>query len=138
MSEIDEDIRDGIDRLFSRISRMTDEEVLLLRATWDEGDATERKSAWRSVRAAVEATGRQKLLDEAGTRFAAWGTSDDLIGYWGVANLPSHGSGMAREAVRREALPPVMDAIGATVAFDRLDPREMELLLAPLSSVEGK
>lgn len=133
----DEGAKDRLDDLFERISRLADSELMVLRSAWEEADAQPRQQAWQSVKQLVETHGRAGLLDEARGRLSAWVNNYLTATAVEYGNfLISAGSGMDAATVRRQALPPLLDAVAATVVSDRLPPQERLTLLEPLASVE--
>jgi hypothetical protein len=128
---------DQLELLFDRISRLTDSELMVLRSAWEEGDEAERGIAWRSVKRVVQSREREGLLDDARDRLAAWVNNYLTATAAEYGNfLISAGSGMDAATVRREALPPLLDAVAATVAADGLTGDEQAILLGPLESLD--
>jgi hypothetical protein len=128
------EIERRLDDLFERIARMTDTELVMLRSIWEEQDSTAREEAWRQVKAVVKAQRRQAMLDDARSELAVVLTGEvPPIGVVGVAAFPSNPSGLSRSSVRTAAMPPLLDAIAATIAADGLDGDQETLLLEPVS-----
>jgi hypothetical protein len=115
---------------------MSDSELVLLRAVWEQQEARAREDIWRDVRVVVKRHGREQLLDDARARLATW-----INNYLSAAAveygtlLINPGSGMDPSSVRRAAIPPLMDAAAATIASDGLDADHAALLLEPLSAI---
>jgi hypothetical protein len=129
----DSEIEQQIDLLFDRFGRMTDTELVLMRSIWEEMDSTAREDAWVQVKVALRKHRRQQMLEEARTRLARFLTAEmPPVGILGVANLPSNPSGMSMASVRSAAMPPLMDALAATVAADGIDAAAQTLLLEPI------
>jgi hypothetical protein len=128
------EIKRRLDDLFDRISRMTDTELVMLRSVWEEEDSAAREEAWQQVKAVVRAHRRQAMLDDARSELAVVLTGEvPPVGVVGVATFPSNPAGLARSAVRTAAMPPLLDAIAATIAADGLDGEQETLLLEPVS-----
>ena len=133
MRPADAEIQERVDRLFDRFERMTDAEFMLLRTIWDEQDATARQDAWTMVKVAIDQTGRERLLNDARNRIAAWVNNypyraafPDTLGTLGT-------SGLDASSVRQAAIPPMLDAIAATIASDSLSAEDQTALLEPLA-----
>ena len=130
-------LQDRLDHLFERIARMPDSELLILRAAWEDGDVAARQQAWKSVRRAVAARERESLLDDAHGRLAAWVNNYLTATAAEYGNfLISAGSGMDAGAVRRQALPPLLDAVAATIAAEGLSRDEHDALMEPVVSLD--
>lgn len=118
---------------------MSDSELMLLRAVWEQQDARAREAAWLDARAIVKRHDRQPMLDNARARLAAW-----INNYLSAAAveygtfLINPGSGMDPSSVRRAAIPPLMDAAAATIASDGLDAPQQAVLLEPLTVVSNR
>jgi hypothetical protein len=129
----------NLDHLFDRVERMTDSELVLLRAVWEQLDAHAREDAWAIVRSVVKRRKRDRLLDDARDRLTRW-----INNYLSAAAveygtlLINPGSGMDASSVRRAAIPPLMDAAAAVVAADELNSGLRALLLEPLTVVGGR
>jgi hypothetical protein len=125
-------IQKRIDDMFQRVERMTDAELMMLRTIWDEQDSGAREDAWQSVKAIIRSRKRTPMLEDARARLAAWVnnyfTAPELGFFWAA-----RGSGMDQGTIRKAVLPPVLDAVAATIAADALDAREQALLLEPIS-----
>jgi hypothetical protein len=135
MNRVDAEIQERVDRLFDRFERMTDAEFLIMRSAWDEQDQRAREDAWTMVKVALRTTKRDALLDDARHRIASWVNN---YGYrlafpdtQGQASL----SGMDQGSVRKQAFPPMLDAIAATIVADGLDQDERHVLLKPYQAV---
>jgi len=124
-----------VDRLFDRFERMTDAELVLLRSVWEEQDQTAREDAWTMAKASMRLDGREALLEAARERIAAWVNNYPAPFVTGDVPALLSGSGMDPGSIRRAALPPMMDAIAATIAADGLSPDEQTLLLEPLAAL---
>lgn len=135
MNRADAEIQERVDRLFDRFERMTDAEFLMLRTIWDEQDSTAREEAWTMVKVALRSARRDRLLDDARNRIAAWVNNypyrtafPDTMGTLGT-------SGMDASSVRKAAIPPMLDAIAATIVADGLDQDERHALLKPYQTI---
>lgn len=135
----DDPARDRIDEqlndLFVLVSRMTDDDLTALRATWNGADERARTVAWRNVKRAINLRKRADLLDEARTRMAAWalGQRGGSAMYYG--NLMNSLNAFDSQDVHREAFPPLLDAVAATVVSDSLSAEDLQALLEPLNAV---
>jgi hypothetical protein len=127
----------GLDPLFDQIARLTDSELMVLRSAWAEGDETARAAAWRSVKRILRERHREAMLDDARARLSAWVNNYLAATAVEYGNfLINPGSGMDAATVRREALPPLLDAVAATLAADELSDADQATLLEPLHSIE--
>ena len=125
------EIEERLERLFHRVSRMSDAELMVLRAIWDEQDETARAVAWKHAKRITGEHGRTDLLEHARSRLSAWVNnylSATAIEY---GNFLISASGMDAATIRRVALPPLLDAAAAIVAADGLDVSEQAVLLEP-------
>ncbi len=130
-------IEDALERLFERVARMPDSELLMLRSAWEDGDAGARQRAWRSVKQVTASRERQRLLDDARDRLTAWVNNYLTATAIEYGNFVINaGSGMDAGTVRREALPPLLDAIAGTVGADLLSDDDRSALLGPMASLE--
>ena len=130
------DIQKRIDQVFDRFERMPDAELIMLRSVWETEDATAREEAWTMVKAALRTTKRDRMLDDARDRIAAWvnnypprGTFPDATGQMSL-------SGMDQASIRKQAFPPMLDAVAATIADDGLDQDQRWVLLKPYEALE--
>jgi hypothetical protein len=129
------EIQARVDRLFDRFERMTDAELMLLRSVWEEQDPSTREQAWTLVKATLRGSRTQSMLDRARDRVAAWLNNYPAPMAMGDVPAMLNGSGMDPGSIRRAALPPMLDAIAATIAADGLSPDEQTLLLEPLAAL---
>ena len=135
MKPADAEIQARVDRLFDRFERMPDAELLMLRSVWEGEDATAREEAWTMVNVALRTHRRDRMLKDARDRIAAWvnnypprGTFPDATGQMSL-------SGMDQASVRKAAIPPMLDAIAATIAGDDLSPDDRWALLKPVEAL---
>jgi hypothetical protein len=135
MTRADPQIQGRVDRLFDRFERMSDAEFVKLRSAWDAEDATARQEAWTMVKVGLTSTKRDRLLDDARNRIAAWVNNysyrmaaPDTMGF-------SSGSGMDAASIRKAAIPPMLDAIAATIVADDLDQDARWALLKPYEAI---
>src|SRR5688500_9320977 len=111
----------------------------MLRAGAEGQDANAREEAWAELRPIVKQHKRERLRDAARARHSAW-----INNYLAAAAveygtlLINPGSGMDASSVRRAAIPPLMDAIAATVTFDVLDASLQATLLEPMTVVSSR
>jgi hypothetical protein len=137
VTALSEGIEDRLDMLLDRVARLSDTDLMVLRSIWDEADAVERKEAWKSVKRVVNGRDRQELLERGQSRLSAWVNnylSAAAVEYGNFLINPR--SGMDAATVRRAALPPLLDAVAATVAADGLTGEERRVLLEPLASLD--
>ena len=135
MTKVDPEIQERVDRLFDRFERMTDAEFMLLRSAWEEQDPAARQGAWEWVKATVKERGRESLLNDARDRIASWVDNYSTPMAMGDVPMSFAGSGMDPGSIRRAAIPPMLDAIAATVAADGLDQDARWELLKPYESI---
>ena len=115
------DIQKRIDQLFDRFERMPDAELIMLRSVWEGEDATAREEAWTMVKVALRTTKRDRMLDDARDRIAAWVNNYPPRGTFPDATGTMSLSGMDQASIRKQAFPPMLDAVAATIADDGLD-----------------
>jgi hypothetical protein len=135
MTRVDSEIHERVDRLFDRFERMTDAEFMLLRSVWEEQEPTARQDAWASVKATVRERRREGLLNDARNRIASWVNNYSAPIAMGDVPVNFTGSGMDPGSVRRAAIPPMLDAIAATIAADGLSASDQTLLLEPAAAM---
>ena len=135
MKPFDAEIQERVDRLFDHFERMSDAEFMVLRSAWDAGDPDARQEAWTVVKVALKDTNRDALLDDARNRIASW--VNNYPAQMAVGDVPAviMGSGMDPGTVRRQAIPPMLDAIAATICADGLDQDERHTLLEPYQAI---
>lgn len=133
MTTVDPEIQERVDRLFDRFERMTDAEFMLLRTVWDQQDATARQEAWTMVKVALRRHRREEMLDSARDRIAAWVNNYSAPIAWGDVQATFIGSGMDPASIRKAAIPPMLDAVAATIAADGLSAEDQALLLEPVT-----
>jgi hypothetical protein len=137
MNPVDARIQEDVDRLFDRFERMTDAAFLMLRSEWEGGDATAREEAWTMVKAGLKTNRRDSMLDDARNRIAAWVNNyapATAVG-WHAGQANFTGSGMDAASIRKAAIPPMLDAIAATIAADSLDQDQRWALLKPYDAI---
>ena len=135
MKPADRDIQEHVDRLFDQFGRMTDAELVMLRSVWEELDPTTRQEAWAMVKVGLRQSGRDGMLNDARDRIAAWvnnypprGTFPDATGQMSL-------SGLDQASVREAAIPPMLDAIAATIGGDGLSDADRDALLEPVAAL---
>lgn len=131
-------IEQRFDELFSLVLRLGDADLRLIRAEWDAGDPAERGSAWNKVRDTVKKQHREDLMADARDTIARWADSLSAAQFEFGPFMTKPSGGMESPNVRREAIPPVMDAIASVVAADGLDPSEREMLSGPVGSITSR
>lgn len=135
MKTAESEIQTRVDRLFDRFERMTDTELMLLRSVWDEQDGSARELAWTMVKATIRGSRTQALLDQARDRMGAWVNNYPAAMVIGDVPATLSGSGMDPGSIRKAAIPPMLDAIAATIAADGLSPHDQTLLLEAVESL---
>ena len=135
MNPADQKVQERVDRLFDRFERMPDAELIMLRSVWETEDATAREEAWTMVKVALRQKRRDGMLRDARDRIAAWvnnypprGTFPDATGQMSL-------SGMDQASVRQAAIPPMLDAVAATIADDGLSQDDRWVLLKPIEAI---
>jgi hypothetical protein len=108
---------------------------MLLRTVWEEQDRTAREEVWTMVKVAIRKHRRQDLLDSARDRLASWVNNYPAPMIIGDVQAMFTGSGMDPGSIRKAAIPPMLDAIAATIAADELSPPDQTLLLEPLAAL---
>ena len=136
MTKADPQIQERVDRLFDRFEHMSDAEFMMLRTAWDAGDATARQDAWTMVKVGLRSTKRERLLDDARNRIASWVNNYSAPMAMGDVPMNFSGSGMQPGAIRRAAIPPMLDAIAATIVADDLDQDARWALLKPYEAIK--
>jgi len=132
-------VEERVEKLLDRIWRMSDDDLVLVRAVWNVSDERPRADAWLSVKWVLKERDRDDLLDRSRTRLAAWASGQRAgLGLHSGSMLMSPGSAVESPGARRDALPPLLDAVAATVAADGLDAEDHEILLEPIRQVTAK
>jgi hypothetical protein len=127
------DVEQRLDRLLDRVFGFSDAELVMLRAIWDEQDEIPRTLAWQQVKAFVGATGLGGLLDETRATLMSWvGSAGRTVAGASGARLASAGHFVDPTDVRSKAMPPILDAVAATIAQDGLEAADETVLLEPL------
>jgi len=125
-----------IDSLLNELLRLSDAELRLLHLGWEEVDPEQRDLAWQTVRGVTWREPGKRLMENARSTLAKWVNNSATWTGFGFSAVPtSTGSGMNMADVRREALPAVLDAVGALIAEDELAADQREVLLAPWQRV---
>jgi hypothetical protein len=129
-----EQIEMRLEELFARVMRMPNEDLAVLRGTWNDADERLRTDAWRNVKLALDLRDRTDILETTRARMAAWafgqrGGFEVNYGTLMGAN-PMDGAD-----IRREALPPLLDAVAAIIAADSLTADDRRVLLEPLDAI---
>lgn len=129
------DVQDELERLFGRFERMTDADMVLMRTIWEGQDPQAREEAWTIVKFAIKHHHRQDLLDGARDRVSSWVNNYASPMVRGDVPALDSGSGMDPGSIRRAAIPPMLDAIAATIAGDELGEAQRAVLLEPLTEM---
>jgi hypothetical protein len=124
-----------LDDLFAAIARLSDSDLVALSGVWTGGDADLRGEAWAKVRGVARTDERAHALEQARDRLASW--VNDLGITWSGAYERSIvvPQGADQGNLRRNAVPPILDAIAATLFAELLTADEQGELLAPFSHV---
>ena len=130
------DIQKRVDQVFDRFERMPDAELIMLRSVWEGEDATAREEAWTMVKVALRRTKRDRMLDDARDRIAAWVNNYPPRGTFPDATGTMSLSGMDQASIRKQAFPPMLDAVAATIADDGLDQDQRWVLFKPYEALE--
>ncbi len=85
------------------------------------------------VKVALDQGNRASLLDDARNRIASWVNNYSTPMAMGDVPLNFTGSGMDPNSIRRAAIPPMLDAIAATIAADGLSAEDQAPLLEPVT-----
>lgn len=123
-------VDERLNQLFVGLGRLSETDLLLLRSYWDEMDPEARKAAWQAAMQIVRDTNREAMLDEGRRRIAHW-VNDYESAYW--QGPVGGGDGFPASSVRDAAIPPLMDAVVATITSDTLDDGVAQALYGPLS-----
>lgn len=124
-----------VDHVFGALAQMTDADLMTMSGAWTGEDAGLRELAWTKVRAAGRRDARAKVLDESRDRLARW--VNDVGITWAGAYERSIvvPAGVDQGNLRRNAVPPILDAVVATLFDDVLTDEERDVLLEPLRCV---
>lgn len=131
----DRHVQQQIDRLFDRFERLTDNELILLRAIWEEQESLPRELAWRNAARVIREAQRESMLNDARGRLGAWINNYLTATALEYGNFLISKSGLDAGKVRQAALPPMLDAVAATLAADRISSAEHAVLMEPLSAL---
>jgi hypothetical protein len=110
----------------------------MLRAIWEQQDATKRQVAWRSALRVIRRQVRQPMLDDARGRLGAWVNNYLTATALEYGNFLISRSGLAASEVRKAALPPMLDAVAGTIAADGISAKELAVLLEPMTVLSTK
>lgn len=129
-------IEEELDRLFNGVFRLSDPELRMIRTIWESEDQGARQEAFQAARTTISERDRRELLDDAQSTIRQW------IGSYLTATTAEYGAfltgaraGMDVGEVRRDLVPPLLDAVVAIIAADGLGADERELLLEPVNQV---
>ncbi|MET0772505.1 MAG: hypothetical protein ABWZ82_05420 [Candidatus Limnocylindrales bacterium] len=130
----------SLDTILARIPSLGAEDVRVLHAAWDGGDAGVRRRAWQHGK---------RLLEEQGSE-ETYQVASDLVRRWvnDSRSATSHTNSLAfgtlpsfieqdRLDQRIAAAPALLDAILAALVGDDLAPEEQEELAAPWLEAMG-
>lgn len=116
---------------FSReVEYLAEDDALYLRAAWDGGNPAERTRAWQRAKSAVAVTQRTDVLERLKAELTNWANARFQPRGHMVEPVRMTG-GLSHDDVRRDALPPLLDAGVALLVRDALDPDSFEALMAP-------
>ena len=121
--------QDEVDAMLERLDRVTHEMAMFL-GTFDP-DAPEHRAAREAMRRAAIGSGREKQLRAAQREVEAW------VNRWfaGGPQIAGYGRDITPAEAAARAAPAVLDAVGATVVADLLEPNDLEALVAPWRAV---
>jgi len=124
-----------VDHVFGALSQMTDADLMTMSGAWTGEDAALRELAWTKVRATAKRDPRSKVLVESRDRLARW--VNDVGITWAGAYERSIvvPVGVDQGNLRRNPVPPILDAVVATLFDDALTDEERDVLLEPLRRV---
>ena len=127
-------VEKNVERLFDVLQRLGDADLLMLRSYWDNVDQSAREQAWIAASRAIAAARRESLLDDARSSLATWVNNYEAA--YGVLGGGSGGTeGIAPGTVRQAAIPPILDAVVATIADDGISDDEVLTLCQPMIQI---
>jgi hypothetical protein len=135
MNAADAAVQERVDQLFDRFEHMSDAEFMMLRSAWEGEDPRAREGAWTMVKVALRASKRDKMLDEARNRIASWVNNYPPRGTFPDATGQMSMSGLDQASVRKAAIPPMLDAVAATIADNGLNQDDRWVLLKPIEAL---
>jgi hypothetical protein len=123
----------AVARFLERIQSLEEGDALALTAAWKAGDERARHRATEAVQRAARDAGRIEALEEAQAAVGSWSNG------WAERTAPGpiEAGDVVLADVMREAIPPLIDAAGAIVVGDLIDPGDFETLAGPWRGVEG-
>jgi hypothetical protein len=116
---------------------LDEQQVTMLQATWNGGDASIRQRAWRHGRHALVAQGQEHTLEVAQEAVGRW-LRDQATGLVGRSYQVYAGfSNQTRLDARIGAAPAILDAVLATLLHDVLTEDERDELIGPWLMATG-
>jgi hypothetical protein len=124
-----------VDQVFGAVIKMTDSDLMAMIGFWTGGDADVRQRAWTKVRAVPKDDPRAKELEQSRDRVAQWVNDLGVSWYGAYERSIVVPSGADQGNLRRNAVPPILDAIVEAIFQRSLDEDERDELLEPLRRV---
>ena len=124
----------AVERFLDRLELLGDDDLLRLVAAWEGGSGERRKAAWRSARRAAAAGKREDAIKRAQSAVLSWSNrrspliSDTFAGTFAAGNQMSGD-------IARNAMPALVDAVGALVVRDAVPAEVFEELYGPFDSL---
>ncbi len=119
------------DTIIGILPFLDEQQITLLQATWNGGDAGTRQRAWRHGRLALAAQGQEHTLEIAQDAVGRW-LRDQGSGFVGRPFQVYAGmSNQTRLDARIGAAPAILDAVLAALLHDVLTPDERDELIGP-------
>ena len=119
---------DEIDRLLAHLDELTDDDVWFLADLWQHEDSAARQRAWMRAKAAIEAAGYAKALNDVRAAVGDW-MKATRADFHGIEGLLGSASGVT--GGRQAAAPAAIDAAAAILAGDALDKDDQAVLSRP-------
>ena len=113
-----------MDVLFARLDRLTQVQLLALRAAWQAISREEHETAWKAVRAVGARDGLTKEIDRVRSKAVGWALR-------GRNSVPFWNDNDNEVRIKREAEEAVVDAALAVALGSRLDSEARDVLLGP-------
>jgi hypothetical protein len=131
---VDRHREDEVDRLLDRLATLSDDEVALLAAAWQEENDVARQRAWQTVKPSLRHGRLDRVLDRARSEVGRWAAvgRSDFSGIGGLLGQP-----VEQANARMRAAPAVLDAVAAILAEDVLDREDWVVLSRPWKSATG-
>jgi hypothetical protein len=129
-------IERGINQVFRAARRLENAELVVMRAVWEDADTALRQRAIEAAKARIRRTERTDLVDGARSEIQTWiqQSLSQTESALGSGSAEVH-LGYDVASVRRNAVPPLLDALMAVIAADGLADSQRATLLKPLRHV---